>query len=93
MKEFTVGDRANSKIVMLYLVDVTNETVVHEMASRIKSINIDAILSTGTLEGLVEDNSYTLFPQFSITERPDTTSHHILKGRIAIVEQVCYLVR
>ena len=58
------------------------------MASRIKSINIDAILSTGTLEGLVEDNSYTLFPQFSITERPDTTSHHILKGRIAIVHQV-----
>ncbi|MBJ7988176.1 spore germination protein, partial [Bacillus cereus] len=46
---------------------------------------IDAILSTGTLEGLVEDNSYTLFPQFSITERPDTTSHHILEGRIAIV--------
>ncbi len=85
VKEFTVGERATSKVFMLYLADVTNETVIREMTSRIKSINIDAILSTGTLEGLVEDNSYTLFPQFSITERPDTTSHHILEGRIAIV--------
>ncbi len=55
------------------------------MTCRIESIKVDAILTTGELEGFVEDNSYTLFPQLSITERPDTTAHHILNGRIAVV--------
>ncbi|SCM03060.1 Spore germination protein [Bacillus wiedmannii] len=70
---------------MLYLADVANEDVVQEMACRIESIKVDAIITTGELEGFVEDNSYTLFPQLSITERPDTTAHHILDGRIAVV--------
>lgn len=63
---------------LLYLADVANENVVKEMASRIESVKVDAILTTGELEGFVEDNSFTLFPQLSITERPDTTAHHIL---------------
>ena len=70
---------------LLYLADVADEDVVKEMASRIESVKVDAILTTGELEGFVEDNSYTLFPQLSITERPDTTAHHILDGRIAVV--------
>ena len=61
---------------LLYLADVANEDVVQDMACRIESIKVDAILTTGELEGFVEDNSYTLFPQLSITERPDTT--HII---------------
>ncbi len=85
VKEFTVGERATSKVFLLYLADVANENVVKEMASRIESVKVDAILTTGELEGFVEDNSFTLFPQLSITERPDTTAHHILDGRIAVV--------
>ncbi|MDR2993255.1 MAG: spore germination protein, partial [Bacillus cereus] len=85
VKEFTVGERATSKVFLLYLADVANEDVVQDMAYRIESIKVDAILTTGELEGFVEDNSYTLFPQLSITERPDTTAHHILDGRIAVV--------
>ncbi len=78
-------ERATSKVFLLYLADIANEDVVQEMACRIESIKVDAILTTGELEGFVEDNSYTLFPQLSITERPDTTAHHILDGRIAVV--------
>ena len=40
------------------------------MSCRIESIKVDAILTTGELEGFVEDNSYTLFPQLSITDTP-----------------------
>lgn len=85
VKNFNVGERASAKISMLYLADVANEDALKEMECRIQSIKIDTILSTGTLEGLIEDNSYTPFPQFSITERPDTTAHQLLQGRIAIV--------
>lgn len=49
---------------MLYLADVANEDVIQEMSCRIESIKVDAILTTGELEGFVEDNSYTLFRNY-----------------------------
>ena len=49
---------------LLYLADVANEDVVQEMSCRIESIKVDAILTTGELEGFVEDNSYTLFRNY-----------------------------
>ncbi len=60
VKEFTVGERATSKVFLLYLADVANENVVKEMASRIESVKVDAILTTGELEGFVEDNSFNV---------------------------------
>ncbi|MFD6441778.1 spore germination protein [Peribacillus sp. NPDC060186] len=83
--EFTVGERAPSKLSMLYLGDVANEDIVKEMECRIQSIKVDTILNTGALEELIEDKWCTPFPQLSITERPDTVAHQILKGGIAIV--------
>ncbi|WP_027414963.1 spore germination protein [Aneurinibacillus terranovensis] len=85
VREFTVGERASAKISMLYLADVTNEDVIQEMACRIKSLKVDAILSTGGLKELIEDNPYTPFPQLSITERPDTAAFKLLEGRVAVV--------
>ena len=49
---------------LLYLADVADEDVVKEMASRIESVKVDAILTTGELEGFVEDNSFTLFRNY-----------------------------
>ena len=39
---------------LLYLADVADEDVVKEMASRIESVKVDAILTTGELEGLLK---------------------------------------
>jgi spore germination protein len=85
VKECNVGERASAKLSILYLADVATEEVVREMECRIKSLKVDAILNTGVLEELIEDNSYTPFPQLSVTERPDTVAHQLLKGRIAVV--------
>ena len=84
MKEFTVGERATSKVFAL-----SSRCCERKCRKRngipYRVSKVDAILTTGELEGFVEDNSFTLFPQLSITERPDTTAHHILDGRIAVV--------
>jgi spore germination protein len=85
VKECTVGDRASAKLSILYLADVANEDVVREMEYRIKSLKVDTIINTGELGELIEDNSYTPFPQLSVTERPDTAAYQLLKGRVAVV--------
>ncbi|GEN34033.1 spore germination protein [Aneurinibacillus danicus] len=84
-KELMVGERGRVKISLLYLADVVNQQALQEVESRITSLRVDAILTTGQLKELIEDNSFTPFPQLAITERPDTAASHLLEGRFAIV--------
>jgi spore germination protein len=85
VKELMVGERGRVKISLLYLADVVNQQALQEVESRIRSLHVDTILTTGQLKELVEDNSYTPFPQLTVTERPDTAASHLLEGRFAIV--------
>jgi spore germination protein len=43
------------------------------------------ILNTGELSELIEDNPFSPFPQFMMTERPDAVASQIVQGRIAVV--------
>ncbi|SFS57549.1 spore germination protein [Paenibacillus sp. BC26] len=85
IKETSVGERGMTKLSILYLADVANPELLQELIERIDQIDIDAILSCGELEEFIEDNSYSPFPQFITTERPDSVASHILQGRLAIV--------
>ena len=85
INEITVGKRGKTKVSVLYLRDVASEDVRKELETRIKNINVDAIINTGELIEFIEDNPYSPFPQFILTERPDTTASHILQGRFAVI--------
>ena len=85
IKEYWVGDRAPTRVSLLFLADVVHPEVLQEFEDRIKLIRIDSILNTGELEELVEDNPYSPFPQFMMTERPDSVASHILQGKVAVV--------
>lgn len=85
IKEYLIGERGACKVSVLFLADVANPEILQELEDRIKIINIDAILNTGELEELIEDNPYSPFPQFITTERPDSAASHILQGKIAVV--------
>lgn len=85
LKEMTVGIRGKSKVSILYLSDVASEEVLRELETRIQKINVDAIINTGELIEFIEDNPFSPFPQFILTERPDSAVSHILQGRFAII--------
>jgi spore germination protein len=85
IKELTVGQRGKSKISILYLADVAHLEVLEELEMRIKRIDVDAIMNTGELAEFIEDNPYSPFPQFILTERPDTAASNVLQGRYVIV--------
>ncbi|WP_235959362.1 spore germination protein [Paenibacillus silvestris] len=85
IKEYYVGQRAKSKVSILYLEDVAVPELLQEMETRISQLNIDCILNTGELAEYLEDSTLSLFPQFITTERPDTAASQILQGRICVV--------
>ncbi|OOQ93179.1 spore germination protein [Bacillus cereus] len=85
LKEMTIGIRGKTKVFILYLRDVASKDVLEELETRIQNITVDAIINTGELIEFIEDNPYSPFPQFILTERPDSTVSQILQGRFAVI--------
>lgn len=86
IRTYTVGERGRIKVYLLYLRDVVKPAYITKMEERIKQIRVDAILNMGELEEYIEDHTYSIFPQFLHTERPDNTVSQLLQGRVAILQ-------
>lgn len=81
----TLGKRSKTDVVYMYIDDIVNKDVLEQMKTRLEDINIDAILDSGYVEQLIEDNKFSPFPQTQSTERPDVTAAALYEGRIAIL--------
>lgn len=82
---FTVGRRLQSDVALVYLNDVVDKQVLEELKKRLKSVDIDGVLSAGKLEQYMESNTYTVFPQTFSTERPDRAIGNMMEGRIILL--------
>lgn len=85
MKGFKLGKRTKTDVVIAYMDDIVNLTLLNEVEKRLNTIDTDAILESGYIEQFIEDNPLSPFPQMQTTERPDKVVGNILEGRIAIL--------
>ena len=85
VKQSRVGRRTRTDIALMYIEGIVRPAVLADVESRLENIDIDAILDSGYIEQLIEDNWKSPFPQCQMTERPDTAAAAILEGRIAII--------
>ena len=79
-----LGDVAQSDVAIMYLGDVANESLIREVKRRIQSIKIDAVIDSGILEQLIEDQPWNIAPQVMATERPDRVAFMLMRGKVAI---------
>lgn len=80
-----IGVRSKTDMAIIYIEDIVNKTALEELKKRLDDIKIDAILDSGYVEQLIEDNRWSLFPQIQSTERPDVVASAVYEGRIAIL--------
>lgn len=80
-----VGKRSKTEIAITYIKEVANDKIVDEVRERLERIDIDAILESGYVESLIQDETYTPFPTVYNTERPDAVVGGLLEGRVAIL--------
>lgn len=80
-----VGTRSKTDVALMYLDDVVRPKILKDVKERIENIDIDAILDSGYIEQLIEDDYMSPFPQMQVTERPDTACAGIFEGRIVVV--------
>ncbi|RJX40457.1 spore germination protein [Paenibacillus pinisoli] len=85
LEMFTAGKLSVTDIAIAYLEGIAEESLIAEVKERVGRIKIDAILESGYVEELIEDNSVSPFPQVMVTERPDKVVGNLLEGKVAII--------
>jgi len=85
VKQSRLGHRSKTDIALMYLADLVRPAILEEVEKRLARIDTDAILDSGYVEQLIEDNWRSVFPQVQMTERPDKAASSILEGRIVIL--------
>ncbi|MDR5659133.1 spore germination protein [Serpentinicella sp. ANB-PHB4] len=80
-----VGRRSKTDIAVMYIEDLVNRRALEKIEERLNAVDIDAVLDSGYIEQLTEDNWLSPFPQIQNTERPDTASAALYDGRIVLV--------
>lgn len=85
IEENPVGKVSQTPCSMLYMKNIADDKLVNEVRRRIKSIDIDYIMTAAELEMYMEDKSFSTVPQFLSTERPDRTARAILDGKVVIL--------
>ncbi len=85
IKEQIVGRQTLTPVDVLYIEGLTNPDLVKETERRLESIDIDALLETGSLEEYLKDTVKTPFPLLAYTERPDRFCTGLVEGRVGVL--------
>lgn len=80
-----IGRVTKTDVAIMYIKGIVNDKLVSEVHARLDRIDIDAILESGYIEELIQDEKFTPFPTMYNTDRPDVVAAALLEGRIAII--------
>ncbi|MDR6880012.1 spore germination protein [Bacillus sp. 3255] len=82
---FTIGKLSQTKIAITYIEGVAKPSLVDEVKSRLKPIQLDGVLDSGNIEEFIEDQPFSPFPQVQSTERPDVVTGELLEGKVSLL--------
>ncbi|MGB8955128.1 MAG: spore germination protein [Tumebacillaceae bacterium] len=85
VRSLRAGKYTQTSIYVLYMEDIVQQEFVDTVFERIQQVNIDGIFDSGELVHLIDDNPFSPFPQFHMTERPERITSHLLEGKVAIM--------
>lgn len=85
MESMKIGRLSQTDVVIAYLDNIAEDSIVAEVRARMNLIDIDAILESGYVEEWIEDNPFSFFPQANTTERPDKVVGNLLEGKVGIL--------
>ena len=83
--ETQVGRRSLTNVSVVWLEGITDRELVERMKERLKSIDIDGLISPAAVEEYVTGSRATAFPLLQYTERTDRFCQGILEGRVGLL--------
>ena len=85
VKKFIIGHLTQTDVSVLYIKGLAGEELISEVYRRINSIEMDAVIESGNIEDMIEDNPFAIFPLVFRTERIDRVVSMLLEGRVCII--------
>ncbi|WP_208590972.1 spore germination protein [Gracilibacillus suaedae] len=81
----TIGELTKTNVCIGYIDGIANDKIITELEARLDRINIDAVLESGNIEELIQDETASIFPTILNTERPDAACAGLLEGRVVVI--------
>jgi hypothetical protein len=85
MEDITIGKRIKTPGKLVYVKDIADEENVKTFRQRINDLDYDYVPDTTVLGQLIEDNSWTVFPQIMSSELPDRVTLSLMSGKVAVL--------
>jgi spore germination protein KA len=80
-----VGDETRTRVRLVFDQHLAPPAIVREFRRRLLKIDRDAVLYSHTIEALISDHPYALWPIIERTERPERLVGQLLQGRVALI--------
>lgn len=85
-EQFTVGERTQTRIALLYIHDIAKPTIIQNIRERLMDLKVDGIIGSNQLEELLLQHSpFTIFPVCAYSGRPDFIADSLLRGRFVLI--------
>ncbi|MDR1003374.1 MAG: spore germination protein [Oscillospiraceae bacterium] len=85
IENMSVGLRSHTAVCVCYITGVTNMKIVEDVKERIRNVNTDIVGDAGKLEQLIEENPYSIFPEYDGSELPDKVAGALCEGRVIVM--------
>ncbi len=85
IETMTAGKETKTEIAYGYLEETVDPETLKEFKKRLKKLEGKDILETSFVEEMIEDSTYSPFPQYRVTERPDVAVPALLDGKIIVL--------
>ncbi|MGI5971815.1 MAG: spore germination protein [Oscillospiraceae bacterium] len=85
--EAKAGRLTKTRIEILYIEGLTNPEFVTELEERVKSIDVDGVISAAVLEEYIIGDVKTVFPLLQFTDLCDRFCEGLLAGRIGLIAE------
>lgn len=83
--EYTIGERSRTKLILLYIDDIMNPSILENVKERLESIKIDIVVSSYEIEEVLYDNLFSVFPLMDNVGRPDFAVQSLNQGRFVVL--------
>lgn len=84
-KSYVVGQKSNTKVMILYLESQVNIDILHALQHKLESIQLDFLIANTQIEEFIQGSTFSPFPQLVTTERPDRVATALSRGKIGII--------
>lgn len=84
-RQLKLGKSAKTPVVIAYIDNKAEKSIVDGVEKRLKSADIDVVLDYGCLQPFIDTDVKTFFSCVGVTERPDTLCSKLTEGRVAVI--------